>query len=87
MSVNSIFKAIKIIGWREAFYRQRIPGSSCVRKETVDIDIPVASRNGDTKIMQSMRITSTPASLENNEVEPVLSVQMSIYQSKAIEKT
>ena len=30
-----------------AFYRQRIPESSCARKETVDIDILVTSRNGD----------------------------------------
>ena len=29
----------KIIGQRKAFYRQRIPGCSCARKETVDIDI------------------------------------------------
>ena len=28
-----------IIGQRKAFYRQRIPESSCARKETVDIDI------------------------------------------------
>ena len=26
----------------------------------IDIDIPVASRNGDIKIMQSIRITSRP---------------------------
>ena len=62
MSVNSGLKATKIIGQRKAFYRQRIPESSCVRKETVDIDILVTSRNGDTKIMQSNRITSKPNS-------------------------
>ena len=39
MSVNSRLKATKIIGQRKAFYRQRIPESSCARKETVDIDI------------------------------------------------
>ena len=44
----------------KAFYRQRIPGSSCERKETVDI--LVTSRNGDRKIMQSIRITSRPPS-------------------------
>ena len=60
MSVNSKLKAIKIIGQTKAFYRQRIPESSCARKETVDIDIPVTSRNGDRKIMQSIRITSRP---------------------------
>ena len=29
-------KATKTIGQRKAFYRQRIPESSCARKETVD---------------------------------------------------
>ena len=29
--------------------------SSCARKETVDIDILLTSRNGDRKIMQSLR--------------------------------
>ena len=62
MSVNSRLKATKIIGQRRAFYRQRIPESSCARKETVDIDILVTSRNGDRKIMQSIRITSGPPS-------------------------
>ena len=49
MPVNSRLKATKIIGQRKAFYRQRIPESSCVRKKTVDIDILVPSRNGDRK--------------------------------------
>ena len=41
---------------------------SCVRKETVDIDILITSRDGDGKIMQSIRITNgTPS--ENKEVE------------------
>ena len=62
MSVNSRLKATKIIVQRKAFHRQRIPESSCVRKETVDIDILVTSRNGDRKIMQSIRITSRPPS-------------------------
>ena len=62
MSVSSRLKATKIIGQRKAFYRQRIPESSCVRKETVDIDIFVTSRNDDRKIMQSMKITSKPTS-------------------------
>ena len=57
-SVNSRLKAIHIIDQRKAFYRQRIPESSCVRKETVDIDILVTSRNSDRKIMQSLRIMS-----------------------------
>ena len=47
-------KAIQIIGRRKAFYRQRIPESSCVRKKTVNIDILVTSMNGDRKIMQSI---------------------------------
>ena len=51
MSPNSGLKANKIIGQRKAFYRQKIPGSSCARKETVYIDILVTSRNGDRKIM------------------------------------
>ena len=51
---------------RKAFYRQRIPKSSCARKETVDMDILVASRNGDRKIMQSIRITSRPLSRIKN---------------------
>ena len=45
MSVNSKLTATKIIGPRKAFYRQRIPESSCARKETADIDILVTSRN------------------------------------------
>ena len=44
-------------GQRKALYRERIPESTCTRKETVDIDILVPSRNGDRKIMQSNRIT------------------------------
>ena len=51
MSVNSKLKATKIIVQRKAFYRQIIPDSSCARKETVNIDIVVISRNGDRKIM------------------------------------
>ena len=58
MSVNSRLKAFNIIVQSKAFYMQRIPESSCARKKTVDIDILVASRNGDKKIMQSIRITS-----------------------------
>ena len=60
MSVNSRLKATKIIGQRKALYRQRISEPSSVRKETVDIDILVTSRNGNRKIMQSIRISSRP---------------------------
>ena len=58
MSVNSTLKAIEIIVQRKVFYRQRIPESICARKETVEIDVLVTYRNGDRKIMQSIRITS-----------------------------
>ena len=65
MPFNSRLKATKIIDLRKAFYRQRIPESSCARKETVDIFIVVTSRNGDRKIMQSIRILSTlPSRIE-----------------------
>ena len=62
MSVNSGLKATKVIGQRKALYRQRIPEFSRARKETVNIDILVTSRNGGRKIMQSIRITSIPSS-------------------------
>ena len=52
MSVSSRLKAAKIIGQRKAFHRQRIPEFSRARKETVDVDNLVTSRNGDRKIMQ-----------------------------------
>ena len=51
MSVNSRLKATKIIDQRKAFYRHRISESNCARKETVDIDILVTSKNGDRKVM------------------------------------
>ena len=53
-------KAVSIIGQRKAFHRQRIPESSCARKETVDIDILPTFRNGEREIMHSIRITSGP---------------------------
>ena len=56
MSFNSRLKTTKIISQRKALYRQRIPGSSCVRKETVDIDILLTSRNGHRKNIHLMRI-------------------------------
>ena len=58
MSVDSRLKATKTIGQRKAFYRQRLPKSSCATKETADINILGTSRNGDRKIMQSIRIMS-----------------------------
>ena len=72
MSVNSRLKTTKIIGQRKVFYRQLIPEPSCARKETADIDILVTSRNGDRKVMKSIRImsrigsgTSSPSSDEH----------------------
>ena len=62
MSDNSTLKAMKTIGQRKACYRQKIPQPSCARKETVDVDILVTSRNGDRKIMQFIRITSRSTS-------------------------
>ena len=58
MSVNFKLKATKIIGQRKAFFRQKIPEPSCARKETIDIDILVTYRNGDRKVMESIRIMS-----------------------------
>ena len=54
---------IYIIGQRKAFYRQRIAESSRVRKETVELDILVTSKNGDRKIIQSMKIMSRAPSI------------------------
>ena len=82
MSVSSGLKATKIIGQRKAFYRQRIPEFRCARKETVDLDILVISRNGHRKIMQSFRISSRPprekgsgtsraSSEEHNKIIPI----------------
>ena len=50
------------MGQKKAFYRQRVPESSCKRKQTVDKDILVTSRNDERKIMQPIRITSRPPS-------------------------
>ena len=55
ITINSRLKAIWIIGQGKALCRQRIPWSSCARKETVDITTV------DRKIIQPMRITSGPA--------------------------
>ena len=62
MYFNARLKATKITSQRKAFYRQRIPESSCTGKETVGIDILITSRKGDRKILQSIRITSRPPS-------------------------
>ena len=44
---DTAFKAAKIKDQRKAFYWHIIPEPSCARKETVDIDILVTSRNGE----------------------------------------
>ena len=62
MSVNSRLKATKIIARKKAFYRQKIPESSCVRKGTADIDVLVTYRNGKRKVLQFIRIRSRPTS-------------------------
>ena len=47
---------------------QRIHEYSRARKETVDTDIPEISRNGNRKIMQSIRITSRPPSRKRKKI-------------------
>ena len=49
-------------------------------KETVDMDILIKSTTGDTKTMQSARVTSRPTKrIMKWNVQPV---QMTIYQGK-----
>ena len=55
-----LFRASEPPRGSKAFYRPRIPESSCARKETIDINMLVTSRNGDRKIMHSIKITSRP---------------------------
>ena len=54
-NVNSFITDLRS---RKIFYRQKIPDSIFARKETVDIDIPITSRNCD---MQPIRTMSGPA--------------------------
>ena len=61
MSINSIPKVISIIDHRKAFRGQRIAKSSCVRKETINIEILITPREGDKKIMQPIKMTSGTA--------------------------
>ena len=84
LNVNSRHKAIQIIGQRKAFYKQIIPESSCARKETVDIDIFLRSRNRvkNHAIYQKNKQNSR----ENKEVEPAEPVQKNIYQSNTYRK-
>ena len=69
MYVYSRLKATKIIGQRKAFFEERIPEFISARKETVDMDIHVTSRNGDRKIMQSIRTTSRPTLTKRKWIE------------------
>ena len=55
MSASSRLKTTKIIGQRNAFYRQRIPEFYCARGETVDIDILVTTENNFTLIPQNLK--------------------------------
>ena len=50
----------KEIKGKHSIYRQRIPEFSDAWKETVEINIHVTSRNGDKKMMQSIRIMNRP---------------------------
>ena len=58
---------------------REVYGLGRARKETVDMDILVTSKNGDRKIMQSINKAQTL--LENEEVEPVEPVQINIEES------
>ena len=84
MSVNSRLKIHLDYRSKEAFYRQKNPESSCVRK-VLTSDILGTSMNGDRKIMQSIRIMSRP-SLRKKEMEPVEPVLKNIYQSNTYRK-
>ena len=52
---------MQIISQRKGFFGQRTQGSSCIRKETVDIGTLLTSRNSERKIMQPVRVASAPA--------------------------
>ena len=61
-SLRTNFHSFNPLQYESKCHKQIIPESSCARKETVDIDILVTSRNGHRKIMQSIRIMSGPPS-------------------------
>ena len=73
------------MGQRKAFYKQKNPEFNCASKKIIDRDILLASRNGDRKIMQSMK--KRVDLLDNKEVEPVEPLQMNIYQSNIYRKS
>ena len=61
VTFSSRLKGIQIIGQGNTLWRSKISQSSSARKETIDIDILVMSRNGDRKIMHPIKIISGPA--------------------------
>ena len=81
MPFNSELRAIYITVQRKVLRRQKMSESSCVRNETADIDILMRYKNGDTKIIQTIK-NNKWTSHENKEMELVQPVQMNIYQSK-----
>ena len=56
--------SIQIRGQRKASCRQRIPGSSCAWKETVDIGILITTRNDDRKITHQNNEWTTQGNME-----------------------
>ena len=56
-----------------------------MRKQTVDIDILITSRNGDRKIRQCFGIRSRHPS-RKRKVEPVEPILKNIYQSNTYRK-
>ena len=82
---------VSSIDWKlkkdKVFYRLKIPEFSSVQKETVDIDIHATSRNGDKKIIQSIRITSRLSSrIRKWNKLSQFTVRMKIYQSNTYKK-
>ena len=73
------------MGQRKAFYKQKNPEFNCARKQIIDRNIFLASRNGDRKIMQSMK--KRVDLLDNKEVEPVEPLQMNTYQINIYRKS
>ena len=82
----SLLSVVSKVGHRKPFYGQNLPESSCVGKETVNIDILVTSRNSDRKIMESIRITSkTPSRIKKwNQLSQFRSITTNVLP---IEKT
>ena len=76
MSVNSRLKATLIMCQKKAFYKQIIPGSNCVRKETVDIHILVTSK----KCL--IRVESSIISMDSNITDNIIRKVINVYQEK-----